>query len=153
MDQNETKIVKFSEKYNYKNKLDGIITRVENNHFKWYVILITLFLSNITTNAGLINIKNYDTRIICLCCILVSYLIVNSVALYNSNKYLIMGRCFRALEKVSNEKQNLNNFNWKSKSNKDTNKWGFVQISSVIIFLASFIQGIMFIFLSAFQIN
>ena len=152
MSENKLKEMEFNQN-NYKNKLAGIIERVENNHFKWYIILITLFLSNITTNAGLINIRYFYVRLVCLITVSLAYLIIISISLYNSNNYLLMGRCFRELEKRSYDTKNLNDFNWKAQKNDKTKKPGFVQISGILILLLNFIQSIIFIIMSIFLIK
>lgn len=139
-------LIEISLKQKYKDKIAQIIERLENNHFKWYIILLSVFLANTTANAGFININNPIARNLIISMISCAFLVISFVCLYNSNKYLLMGRCFREIEK----KQDINDFNWKKQLNSKTKKWGFVQYSGLIFSILIFLEFIVFISVSLF---
>lgn len=117
----------------YINKVTLIIERVENNHFKWVVILITSLLSMATVLSALLTNSNHIFRIVSLVVTFIPFFIVQVVSLYLSNRYLLMGRCFRELEKKPGDQS----FDWKKEINDKTKKKTFIQnIGSLMIFIS-----------------
>lgn len=117
----------------YTNKVSSIIERVEDNHFKWVVILITSILSMSTVLSALLTNSNHLFRIISLVVTFVPFFIVQISSLYLSNKYLLMGRCFRELEKDTDKMS----FDWRSKINIETKKKTFIQnVCTLMIFVS-----------------
>lgn len=119
----------------YIKKVTLIIERVENNHFRWVVILFTSLLSMATVLSALLTNPNHVFRIVSLIVTFIPFIIVQRVSLYLSNRYLLMGRCFRELEKKPSEMS----FDWEKEINEETTKKTFIQNVGILIIHVSWL--------------
>lgn len=117
----------------YLEKISNIIERLENNHFKWMTMLVSTILAMTTIMSTLLLNSDYTLRIVSLVATFIPFFIIQCTSFYQSNLYLLMGRCFRELESKPNE----NSFNWKAEISTKTKKWGFIQrIGLIMIFVS-----------------
>ena len=119
-------------------KIAKIIDRQESNHFKWYVIHLSVLAFTITIYSfafqSFVAIK-FLLKIIIFIIIGLSINVISFISFWNSWKYLLIGRAFRESEKVAIQKKEIPNFNWEQYKTVVKKKYGFVFWTEIVISL------------------
>ncbi len=134
----------------YNKKISSIIERLENNHHKWYIISLTILLSWITvvSTVWLCEIDLIRTILIFLTSIF--FLVAEVTSVWNSNKYLYMGKCFRELEKRATSTKD---FNWKEYEKYVENRSFVYSVGNLFIFMMLITSIILVVLSILFQIG
>ena len=130
---------------NYLNKLDKIVERTESNHFKWYIISLSILAFSITLFSFTFNLGhdlNIEYRILLFTIISISINIISVLSFYNSWKFLRIGRAFRNLGNEAKMQKSFLGYNWKKYNGN--NKLGFVFWSHVTLFFMTLLASIIF---------
>lgn len=137
--------------YAFLNKINTVINRLENNHHSWYLVQITILLAYVTFFTWSLSNIEADNLLIASMVLTFSFLAIDILAIFNSFKYLWLGRKFRAVEDQYLKKQReswdfsfdlIDNKKYKIKKINFTE---IVQISFTIIILLLAISEILII--------